>query len=122
MHRLETICAVIASLALMALGYGARAAEISVDQKDLKFVPDVVRIKAGDSVRFTDTDRIAHNVTIDNPDGSSEDKGMAEYNQHILVKFSTPGLYHAHCRIHPQMHMTITVIPQVSGALAEPMG
>jgi len=53
----------------------ANAAEVPVDQKDLKFVPDVVTIKAGDSVRFTDTDRIAHNVTIVNADGSSEDKG-----------------------------------------------
>ncbi len=119
MHRLGKICAIIAPLALTGLGYGARAAEVSVDQKDLKFVPDVVRIRAGDSIRFTDTDRIAHNVTIDNADGTSEDKGMAEYNQHIVVKFDKPGLYRAHCRIHPQMHMTITVVPQVTGSAAK---
>jgi len=119
MDKLGTIRVVIASLVLIALGYDARAAEISVDQKDLKFVPDVVRIRAGDSVRFTDTDRIAHNVTIDSADGTSEDKGMAEYNQHIVVTFSKPGLYHAHCRIHPQMHMTIMVVPQVTGSASK---
>ena len=105
-----------ASVVVVALGFAgmvsaASAAEVAVDQKDLKFVPEAVTIKAGDSVRFTDTDRIAHNVTIDNPDGTSADKGMAEYNQHIVVKFDKPGAYHAHCRIHPQMHMTIMVRP-----------
>ena len=102
-----------AGLASVGVVSGAGAAEVAVDQKDLKFVPEAVTIKAGDSVRFTDTDRIAHNVTIDNPDGTSEDKGMAEYNQHIVVKFDKPGNYRAHCRIHPQMHMTIMVRPQV---------
>ena len=101
--------AVVVALIACGSALGANAAEVPVDQKDLQFVPGAVTIKAGDSVRFTDTDRIAHNVTIDNPDGTSLDKGMAEYNQHIVVKFDKPGTYHAHCRIHPQMHMTITV-------------
>jgi len=101
----------VAAFALAGLASGAGAAEVQVDQRDLQFVPNAVTIKAGDSVRFTDTDRIAHNVTIVNADGTSEDKGMAEYNQHIVVKFSKPGLYHARCRIHPQMQMTIMVRP-----------
>ncbi len=101
----------IAVIALLAAGAAAVAEEISVDQKDLQFVPSVVRIKVGDSIRFTDTDRIAHNVTIVKADGAPEDKGMAEYNQQIVIAFPLPGLYHAHCRIHPQMQMTITVTP-----------
>jgi len=106
-------CVMAAALGSAQMVSAAAAAEVAVDQKDLKFVPEVVTIKVGDSIRFTDTDRIAHNVTIDNPDGTSEDKGMAEYNQHIVVKFDKPGNYRAHCRIHPQMHMTIMVRPQV---------
>lgn len=104
------------SLSVAALGTvlytaSAHASEVAVDQKDLKFVPEAVTIRVGDSVRFTDTDRIAHNITIDEPDGTSQDKGMAEYNQHIVVKFDKPGAYRARCRIHPQMHMTIMVRP-----------
>ena len=101
----------LAALGAAGIACSASAAEVAVDQRDLKFVPDAVTIKAGDSIRFTDTDRIAHDVTIDNADGTSDDKGMAEYNQQIVVKFDKPGLYHAHCRIHPQMHMTIMVRP-----------
>jgi plastocyanin len=65
-------------------------------------------IKAGDTVRFTDTDRITHNITIVNPDGTSEDKGMSTFNQHIVVQFDKPGTYKVLCRIHPDMGMTIT--------------
>ncbi|MBV8800298.1 MAG: cupredoxin domain-containing protein [Alphaproteobacteria bacterium] len=101
----------MAAVAAAGVVSGAKGAEVAVDQKDLKFVPDVVTLKAGDSIRFTDTDRIAHDVTIDSPGGASEDKGMAEYNQHIVVKFDKAGAYQAHCRIHPQMHMTIMVRP-----------
>jgi len=111
MQNLKTV-ALAAALGSAGLVSSAGAAEVAVDQKDLQFVPNAVTIKAGDSVRFTDTDRIAHDVTIDNADGTSEDKGMAEYNQQIVVKFDKPGLYHAHCRIHPQMHMTIMVRPK----------
>ncbi|HUJ45985.1 MAG TPA: plastocyanin/azurin family copper-binding protein [Rhizomicrobium sp.] len=111
MQNLKTV-ALAAALGSAGIISGASAAEVAVDQKDLQFVPNAVTIKAGDSVRFTDTDRIAHDVTIDNADGTSEDKGMAEYNQQIVVKFDKPGLYHAHCRIHPQMHMTIMVRPK----------
>lgn len=108
MQKLKA-CVVVAALGSAAMVSSAGAMEVAVDQKDLQFVPGAVTIQAGDSVRFTDTDRIAHNVTIDSPDGTSQDKGMAEYNQHIVVKFDKPGTYHAHCRIHPQMHMTIAV-------------
>ena len=111
MRKNGNTAVLIAAIASVGVVATAAAAEVSVDQKDLIFVPDTVTINAGDSVRFTDTDRIAHNVTIDSPDGSSRDKGMAEYNQHIVVKFDKAGAYQAHCRIHPQMHMTIMVRP-----------
>ena len=111
MRRYGLVSMLAAAIASVGVVSSVSAAEVAVDQRDLKFVPDAVTLKAGDSVRFTDTDRIAHNITIVNANGTSEDKGMAEYNQHIVVTFAKPGLYHAHCRIHPQMEMTIMVRP-----------
>ena len=99
----------VALLALPGLVGSARAAEHFVDQHDLNFVPQTMTIKAGDTVRFTDTDRITHNITIVNPDGTIEDKGMSTYSQHIVVQFDKPGVYKVICRIHPNMNMTITV-------------
>jgi len=101
--------AVVVALIACGSAFSANAAEVPVDQKDLQFMPKALTIKAGDSVRFKDSDRIAHNVTIVNPDGTSEDKGMDTYNQQIVVPFPKPGVYHVRCRIHPMMTMTITV-------------
>ena len=101
--------ALVALVALIALDGPALAAEHFVDQHDLMFAPGSVTIKAGDTVRFTDTDRITHNITIVNPDGTSEDKGMSTFSEHIVVQFDKPGVYKVICRIHPDMKMTITV-------------
>ena len=94
---------------LVAAPTRAAAAEVAVDQRDMQFVPGAVAINAGDSVRFTDTDRIAHDITVVNPDGSAVDRGMDYYNQQIVVKFDKAGVYQIRCRIHPTMKMTITV-------------
>jgi plastocyanin len=96
-------------VALSGSAVTANAAEVAVDQRDLHFVPDSLTIKVGDTVRFTDSDHITHNITIVHPDGSSEDKGMSTYSQHIVVQFDKPGVYHVRCRIHPDMKMTVTV-------------
>lgn len=101
--------ALLVLLAFPILAAPACAAETAVDQRDLKFVPDAVTIRAGDTVRFTDSDHITHNITIDNPDGTSSDKGMDTFGKDIVVSFAKPGVYHVHCKIHPMMMMTITV-------------
>lgn len=96
-------------LTLASAMASAQAKEFFVDQRDLTFVPGALTVKTGDTVRFTDSDRITHNITIVDPDGTSEDKGMSTYNQHIVVQFDKPGVYKVLCRIHPNMRMTITV-------------
>ncbi len=87
----------------------AHAGETVVDQRDLMFVPDAITIAVGDTVRFTDSDRITHNITIVYPDGTVVDKGMDRYKEDIIVHFTTPGVYKVNCIIHPMMHMTVSV-------------
>ena len=99
----------LALIALLSLAVSASAAETVVDQHDLMFVPNSVTIATGDTVRFTDTDRITHNITITYPDGTIEDKGMDRYKEDIIVHFTKPGVYQVHCLIHPMMHMIVTV-------------
>jgi plastocyanin len=109
MSRIARHMGALAAVALLGMGAPAFAAETVVDQHDLKFVPDAVTIAAGDTVRFTDSDHITHNITITNPDGTTEDKGMDRYKEDIVVPFAKTGVYHVHCRIHPTMKMTVTV-------------
>lgn len=104
-RHIASICA----LALAVSALPARAAEFAVDQHDLRFVPASLTIKAGDTVRFTDSDHITHNITITSPDGTSDDRGMDRYKEDIVVPFPKAGVYQVHCKIHPSMTMTITV-------------
>ena len=101
--------ALAAVIACLVVATGARAAEIAVDQRDMQFVPNAVAIVVGDSIRFTDTDRIAHDITVVDPLGAAVDHGMDYFNQQIVVKFEKAGAYQVRCRIHPAMKMTITV-------------
>ena len=101
--------AALAGVLFSAATGSAQAAEAVIDQHDLMFAPNAVTIVVGDTVRFTDSDRITHNITIVYPDGTTEDKGMDRYKEDIIVHFTKPGVYQVHCLIHPMMHATITV-------------
>jgi plastocyanin len=99
----------VAGAILLLSASGALAAEKAVDQISLTFVPASVTINAGDTVRFTNSDRIAHNITIISPDGTSSDKGMDAYRVGIVVKFPERGTFQVRCRIHPNMKMAVNV-------------
>lgn len=100
------------ALALSVIALHAQAAEVRIDQKKMKFVPDAVTINAGDAVRFANSDRFYHDVTIMNPDGSTSDKGLMSYKEEFAVSFEKSGVYKVRCRLHPAMIAVITVTPQ----------
>jgi plastocyanin len=101
--------AVLAGIASFGAVVPAFGAETIVDQRDLMFVPSSITIAVGDTVRFTDSDRITHNITIIYPNGTAEDKGMDRYKEDTIVHFTKAGVYQVHCLIHPMMNMSITV-------------
>ena len=101
--------AALAGVFSCAATASAQGAETVIDQHNLMFEPASVTIAVGDTVRFTDSDRITHNITIVYPDGSTEDKGMDRYKEDIIIHLTKPGVYQVHCLIHPMMHATITV-------------
>lgn len=101
--------AVVAALAVSSLAFPAYAAETVVDQLKLKFVPDTVTINAGDTLRFTNSDHFFHDVTIMNPDGTKDDKGLQNYKQELVVPFPKAGTYKIICRLHPAMTVVVTV-------------
>ena len=101
--------AALTGIVLSGLAAPALGAETVVDQHDLMFKPNTASLAVGDTIRFTDTDHIAHNITIVSPDGTSDDKGMDTYMKDIVVPFAKAGVFQVHCRIHPLMKMTVTV-------------
>lgn len=100
---------VLTAVAICAIASGVRAAETTIDQKAMKFVPSTVTIYVGDAVRFTNSDAFRHDVTIIRPDGTPDDKGLVEHGEEFAMTFIKPGTYKIRCRLHPFMAATIIV-------------
>jgi len=101
--------AILLALAATGLAFPAYAAETVVNQQNLKFVPDAVTIATGDTIRFTNSDHFFHDVTVVNPDGTTEDKGLQDFHHDQVVTFAKPGVYTIKCRLHPAMTVAVTV-------------
>lgn len=80
---------------------------VSVDQKDFAFVPAVLAVLKGTTVRFSNDDPEPHNVY--SPEGGY-DLGTwrrGEVRSHV---FARPGVYTQRCAAHPGMRATIVVL------------
>jgi plastocyanin len=91
-----------------SLGTLPAARAETVDQKDKQFSQDAVTVKAGDAVQFTNSDQVAHDISVKGPDGSKLAGGMQKPGQAMSVTFPAPGEYKVMCLIHPKMKMTVT--------------
>jgi plastocyanin len=83
-------------------------AEQVIDQKDKRFSQDAVTVKAGETVTFTNSDQVSHDVSVKNPDGSRQSSTMQKPGDKQSVTFDKPGSYQVQCLIHPKMKMTVT--------------
>ena len=73
------------------------------------FSPATLTIPVGTTVTFTDT--TGHTVT-EGTDGTAVDDPIVDAEggaDPIVVSFDEAGTYNLTCKIHPSMHMTITV-------------
>lgn len=84
------------------------AAEHVVDQKDKQFSKKNLKIKAGDTVTFRNSDPFAHNV-FSLSDIKGFDLGSYPQGQSKSVVFDKPGKVEVECSIHPTMQMVIEV-------------
>lgn len=75
---------------------------------NMKFVPASIPIKAGDTVKWTNTMGMAHTVTPDSGafPGSGE---IAPNGGTYSHTFDAAGAVAYHCEIHPFMKGTVTV-------------
>src|ERR1700733_14662044 len=78
----------------------------SIEQRDRRFVPDLVVIPAGATVAFPNFDPIFHNVfalsKVKNFDLGNYLKGQTR-----VVTFTVPGLVAVYCHLHSNMAATI---------------
>ncbi|MEJ5220625.1 MAG: cupredoxin domain-containing protein [Tepidiforma sp.] len=78
-----------------------------VDQDKLKFIPETLRVKVGETVYFKNSETALHTVNIDGKNVS----GNMKKNDVFTWVFQEPGSYKITCDYHPQMKATITVDP-----------
>jgi plastocyanin len=74
---------------------------INMDQKQLTFLPHILVITQGDTVKFLNHDNVAHNVY--SPDGTPYNLGTFKPNEDRTHKFDEAGSYSQLCSIHPEM-------------------
>ena len=94
-------------------GSGSTASGVvraSIEQRDRRFVPDLVVIPAGSAVSFPNFDPIFHNV-FSLSKAKSFDLGNYPNGQTRVVTFPAAGVTAVYCHLHSNMAATIVVAP-----------
>ena len=98
----------VSLIAMWALLAPALAADHVVDQKDMTFFPAEITVAAGDTIKFTNSDRTAHHLwTKDN--GVNLSSPSLKPGESYEFKFTKAGSYTIKCQIHPKMKLIVTV-------------
>jgi plastocyanin len=63
--------------------------------KSYRFDPDVVRIKAGETVTWTNNDNFTHTVKVDGQADHKVGRGKS-----VAITFEKAGTYHYECTLH----------------------
>ena len=73
---------------------------VEIDQKGMEFVPHIVLIATGDTVKFNNHDKVDHNVM--SPEGGYDlgTWGGGQSKNHV---FKTEGVFGQVCKLHPEM-------------------
>jgi plastocyanin len=90
-----------------------------VDQKGMRFLPHVVAVQAGTTVRFLNNDREPHNVY--SPEGRYNlgTWSAGEARDHL---FSKAGTYSQLCGLHPEMRAYVVVLDTPYFAVTDAAG
>jgi plastocyanin len=73
----------------------------SLDQKGMRFVPHILTVTVGDTVKFLNHDNLVHNVY--SSDGEGYNLGSFKQDEVRTYTFAKPGTYAQLCSIHPEM-------------------
>jgi plastocyanin len=123
--RRRTFSAMLAGLGLSSIPAWAQAktAEVSMAQSPkMRFIPETVTIKAGDTVKWTNPHNISHTVTFDPSKAATAanaalpagvepfDSGGVEEEGTFSHTFTVKGTYKYVCVYHEAMGMVGTVV------------
>jgi plastocyanin len=105
----ESVAVYLVSNELSQETYVAPSQHSTLDQKGLKFHPQVLPILAGTTVDFPNEDNLFHNVFSYSRPGEF-DLGRYPMGDSRSVTFEHPGVVRVYCDIHSDMNATILVL------------
>jgi len=107
-----------------APGTFAPAKPAEMDQKQMQFIPHVLPVLAGTTVKFLNSDPTAHNVF--SPDNEKYNLGTWPQGQSKEYTFSKcaklPCVYTQLCRVHPEMEGYVVVVQNPFFAVTDKEG
>ena len=89
---------------------GGRDSTATVDQKELTFIPHVLVIEVGTTVRFLNNDVVLHNIFTPSRVGDRFNLGTHQKGIEKFLKFDKPGEIVLLCNVHPEMEAYILVV------------
>jgi plastocyanin len=116
---LRTSADIVVSLQAPGLTVTPPAKLPEMDQKGMQFIPHVLPIVRGTTVKFLNSDPYAHNVF--SPEGKYN-LGTWPTGQTRDHKFDKSGVYTQLCRVHPEMEAFIVVLDTPYFALTDKAG
>jgi plastocyanin len=90
----------------------------TMEQKNRRFIPELLVIPVGATVSFPNLDPIFHNV-FSLSKAKSFDLGNYPKDHTRTVTFSKPGVEFVNCHLHPNMSASIVVTPNRWRAIAD---
>jgi plastocyanin len=127
LHRFAAAVAMSAVAAMLTIAFApiahaAAAVEVKMGDEPAVYEPTTVTIKVGDTVKWTNTGKTLHSVTLvpedaQNPANVSEPKGAATFDSGFMppgatfsYKFTVPGTYKYFCVPHEKAGMVGEVV------------
>jgi len=104
---LRTSAGVVVSLVAPGSAVTPPKQPVEMDQKQMQFIPHVLPVVTGTTVRFLNSDPVPHNVF--SPEGKYN-LGTWPTGQARDHKFDKPGVYTQLCRVHPEMEAFVVVL------------
>lgn len=98
-----------ALLILIASFTAANAATVEVKIDNFAYTPQIITVKAGDTVTWTNGDDIPH--TVMSKTGVFRSKAL-DTDDKFTFTFTTPGAFPYFCALHPHMTGSIVVEAQ----------
>jgi plastocyanin len=87
-----------------------RSGVVAIAYRNIAIAPDTLRVKVGSTIKWTNFDSVAHNVTSERGPQKFASKTFGE-GKTFELRLTRPGVVNYECTIHPaSMNGTIEVV------------